>query len=136
MATLDTTILVDLLRPRSKSHRSALAKLADLASRGDSLLTTRFNVAELEVGIELSDDPPRDRHDVDVLLAEIGILEFDALAARTVAKITAEKRRKGSSIGDMDALIAATSLAAGHALLVTRNLSHFANIPGLEVEDY
>jgi predicted nucleic acid-binding protein len=136
MATLDTTILVDLLRRRSKHHQTAVAKLADLASRGDSLLTTRFNVAELEVGIELSDDPPRDRRNVDLLLAEIGILEFEALAAGIFAKITVEKRREGTSIGDMDALIAATSLAAGQALLVTRNPSHFANIPGLDVEDY
>jgi tRNA(fMet)-specific endonuclease VapC len=136
MATLDTTILVDLLRPRCKRHRSALAKLADLASRGDSLVTTRFNVAELEVGMELSDDPSRDRHGVEVLLAGMGILEFEALAARAFAQITAEKRRTGTSIGDRDALIAATSLTAGHAVLVTRNPSHFANIPGLEVEDY
>jgi len=136
MATLDTTILVDLLRHRSKHHRSAVAKLADLASQGESLSTTRFNVAELEVGIELSDNPPRDRHDVELLLAEVGILEFEALAARTFAKITVEKRRTGTPIGDMDALIAATSLAAGDALLVTRNPSHFANIPGLQVEDY
>jgi predicted nucleic acid-binding protein len=55
---------------------------------------------------------------------------------RTFARITAEKRRKGASIGDMDALIAATTLAAGQGLLVTRNPSHFANVPGLEVEDY
>lgn len=35
----------------------------------------------------------------------------------------------------MDALIAATTLAAGEYLL-TRNASHFADIPGLEVEEY
>ena len=136
MATLDTTILVDLLRRTSKRHRSALAKLAELGSRGESLVTTRFNVAELEVGIALSDDPSRDRQDVETLLAELGILEFEALSARAFARITAEKRRTGTSIGDMDALIAATSLTAGHPLLVTRNPAHFADIPGLEVEGY
>jgi tRNA(fMet)-specific endonuclease VapC len=136
MATLDTTILVDLLRRRSKHRRSAVAKLADLASRGESLSTTRFNVAELEVGIELSDDPPRDRHDVDLLLGKIEILEFEPLAARTFAKITVQKRRTGTPIGDMDALIAATGLTAGQTLLVTRNPSHFVDIPGLQVEDY
>ncbi len=37
--------------------------------------------------------------------------------------------------GDMDVLIAATSMAAGHSL-VTRNPAHFDAIPEIVVEGY
>ena len=62
MASLDTSMLVDLLRRRSRFHRRALAKLDELQARGESLATTRFTVAELYVGIELSDHPGAARY--------------------------------------------------------------------------
>ena len=76
MASLDTTILVDLLRRRSVFHARALAKMDQLAARAEPLATTRFTVAELQVGIELSDNPERDQADVDALLADFEILDF------------------------------------------------------------
>jgi tRNA(fMet)-specific endonuclease VapC len=136
MATLDTSFLVDLLRRRSRFHQRALDKLDDLHARGESLATTRFTVAELFVGIELSNDPPRDQADVETLLADLDILDFDGLSARVFARLRAEHRRLGRIVGDMDTLIAATSLAGGHALLVTRNPSDFAGIADLAVESY
>ena len=137
MATLDTSFLVDLLRRRSRFHQRALDKLDELHARGESLATTRFTVAELLVGIELSNDPPRDHADVETLLADLDILDFDGLSARVFARLRAEHRRSGRIIvGDMDTLIAATSLAGGHALLVTRNPSDFAGIADLAVESY
>ena len=61
MASLDTSILVDVLRRRSRFHQHALEKLDELKARGEILATTRFTVAELYVGIELSDNPERDQ---------------------------------------------------------------------------
>lgn len=136
MASLDTCVLIDLLRRRSRFHRPALAKLDKLLARGESLATTRFTVAELYVGIERSDCRERDQASVDSLLAELEILEFLGDAPRLFARIRAEHQRAGCITGDMDALIAATNLAAGHTLMITRNPAHFANIPGLTVENY
>jgi predicted nucleic acid-binding protein len=136
MATLDTSILVDILRRRSRFHQRAVAKLDELATRGETLATTRFTVAELYVGIELSDHAERDQADVESLLAELEILEFLGFSPRLFAQIRAAHRRAGRLAGDMDTLIAATSLAAGHNLLVTRNPSHFAGIPDMAVESY
>ncbi|MGW8258146.1 MAG: type II toxin-antitoxin system VapC family toxin [Thermoguttaceae bacterium] len=137
MACLDTTVLVDLLRSNPQRKRRALNKIEQLSARGEAIATTRFNVAELYVGLELSDDPQRNYQRVRDVLDELdAILEFDDLVARSFGHITAHLRRSGRPAGDFDVLIAATSIAAGHALLITRNPAHFANIPGLSVESY
>ena len=87
MASLDTSILVDVLRRRSRFHRQALEKLTELAARGEVLATTRFTVAELYVGIELSDDAERDRTNVDALLAELEIIEFREITSRLLRRL-------------------------------------------------
>jgi predicted nucleic acid-binding protein len=136
MASLDTSLLIDVLRRRSRFHQRAVDKLDELKARGESLATTRFTVAELYVGVEVSDDPDRDRVAVETALADLVILDFRGLAPRIFAQISAAHRRAGRTAGDMDTLIAATSLAAGHRLLVTRNPSDFSDIPDLDVESY
>jgi tRNA(fMet)-specific endonuclease VapC len=136
MAVLDTSLLVDLLRRRSKKHGDAQAKIAGLVARGDMLFTTIFCVAELAVGIELSDNPSRDRAEMEKLLAGISVLDFQAMAAETFAAFRAQQQRSGLWVGDMDTLIAATSVTHGETLLVTRNPRHFANFPGLAIESY
>ncbi|MGD0517835.1 MAG: PIN domain-containing protein [Thermoguttaceae bacterium] len=60
MACLDTTVLIDLLRSNPDRKRQALDKIEQLSARGETIATTRFNLAELYVGIELSVDPERD----------------------------------------------------------------------------
>ena len=136
MACLDTTLLIDLLRSNPERKRRALAKIEVLARCGERIVTTRVNLAELYVGIELFDDPEREYQRVRGILDYINaILEFDDLAAQSFGQITAHLRRIGRPAGDMDVLIAATALANGHCL-VTRNPTHFANIPLLAVESY
>jgi tRNA(fMet)-specific endonuclease VapC len=136
MACLDTTILIDLLRSNAERRGRALAKIKELANRGESIVTTRLNLAELYVGIERSDNPQRDGQRVlDVLKHLDGFLEFDDSAAKAFGQITAHLRRTGLPAGDMDVLIASTAMAKGHRL-ITRNAAHFANIPHLAIEVY
>jgi predicted nucleic acid-binding protein len=63
------------------------------------------------------------------------MLEFDQAGARFSASISAHLRDIGRPAPDMDILIAATAMAAGH-MLVTDNVSHFADIRQLAVETY
>jgi len=135
VACLDTTLLVDLARPEGKWKRRALQKLRQVVDRGERLVTTRFNLAELYVGVERSDDPERDERAVQAVVGDLGVLDFDDRAARLFGQITAYLQKTGRPTGDMDVLIAATSMAAGH-WLVTRNASHFENIPDFAVETY
>lgn len=133
MAVLDTNILIDLIRkrPTAASRRSAVL-VRELLAEGESLLTTRFNVAELNVGVELSDDPAVESERVGAGLEAIGVLEFDDAAARIYGGIEAAQRQTGRPIGDFDALIASVALRH-HQRLVTRNPRHFERIAGLVI---
>lgn len=61
-------------------------------------------------------------------------VSFDGLAARTYAKIRADRRRRGTPIGLQDAQIAAIAITAG-LTLATRNTKDFEGIEGLTVVD-
>lgn len=134
MACLDTSVLLDLLGRGGKSrHRRAADAARRLAAEG--LTTTRFNVAELLVGVARARDRAREEQAAQAVLSGLQVLEFDAPAARMFAEITAHLQRRGRPAGDMDVLIAAVALVNGESLL-TRDVKHFARIPGLLLETY
>ncbi len=136
MACLDTTFLIDLGRRGASSRRArARRKLARLVEEDERLATTRFNVAELYVGVFRVRDSVREEKAVRAVLDGLEILEFTEAAARIFGRITAQQQKVGRPGGDMDVLIAAVALTAKQAV-VTRNPSHFRNIPGLAVESY
>jgi len=135
MACLDTTILIDLAGRGSQRKTQAVKKIEELVVKGQGLATTRFNVAELYVGVSRSRHPEEDERAVQALLSEFEILEFNDAAARVFGSITGFLQRMGHPAGDMDVLIAATAMVYGHTL-VTRNARHFRHIPHLVVEEY
>jgi tRNA(fMet)-specific endonuclease VapC len=136
MACLDTSFLIDLIRSGSSARRRrATEKLREVLARGEHLTTSRFNVAELLVGVYRSEDPERELRCVDALLQNMTVLEFTPEAARLFGRITALLQQQGKPAGDMDVLIAAAALAAGEPL-VTANPAHFRNIPGLTIVTY
>ncbi|NLT75859.1 MAG: type II toxin-antitoxin system VapC family toxin [Planctomycetes bacterium] len=135
MACLDTTILIDLLSRRSARKRQAVRKIEELAEKGQALTTTRFNVAELYVGLARSTRPKDDEQAIGALLREFEVLEFNDAAARVFGSITGFLQQIGKPAGDMDVLIASTAMVHGHSL-ITRNARHFRHIPHLIVEDY
>ena len=61
--------------------------------------------------------------------------DFSSLEAKTYAKLKAELTKAGKIIEDFDLMIASICLA-NDLILVTHNLKHFKNIPGLKVEDW
>jgi predicted nucleic acid-binding protein len=56
MACLDTNVLIDLGNPRRPLHHKAVDIVADAVGRGEAVCTTRFNIAELLVGLERAAD--------------------------------------------------------------------------------
>ena len=136
MALLDTTVFVDLGgRGGKKKKAEAQEMLRQLISQGETLLTSRINVAELYVGVELGDDPARELAAIQDHLSWIGVLELDDSAARSFGIIRADLQRRGKLIGDLDLLIAGIAITNGESV-VTRNLAHFQNVPGLKVIGY
>jgi tRNA(fMet)-specific endonuclease VapC len=67
------------------------------------------------------------------LLGELDIIPITAAAAAEFDKLRKNKRLK--KIGRADLLIASIALAH-RATLVTRNLKHFRQVPGLNVESW
>jgi tRNA(fMet)-specific endonuclease VapC len=135
MACLDTTLLIDLVGRASQRREQAIRKIKQLTENGQTLATTRLNVAELYVGVARSRRPKEDEKAIAALLGEFEILEFNDAAAHIFGLITGHLQQIGKPAGDMDVLIAATAMVYGHSL-VTRNPKHFRHIPNLIVEEY
>ena len=136
MAVADTSFLLDLTRgPRSRIGGKARSLLRGLAADDEPLATTRINVAELLVGVARSQDADAERSKIEHLLRPFTILEFHADSAEAFARIVGHLQARGTTIGDMDALIAAVALQAGHPV-ITRNVRHFERVVGLQVISY
>jgi tRNA(fMet)-specific endonuclease VapC len=69
------------------------------------------------------------------LFGNIKVFEFGMTEAIKFAKIKSELKKAGAIIEDFDLMIASICLA-NDLILVTHNLKHFKNIPGLKVEDW
>jgi hypothetical protein len=126
MIVLDTNVIFEVLRPVPEP-----AVLNWLRSvKRSELWTSSIVVAELFSGVDLM--PPGNRQQVlrekmeqmVSLLFTGKIFKFDLAAARAYGTILAIRQRMGRPIDEMDALIAATSLAHG-ATLATRNIPDF-----------
>ena len=135
MACWDTTVLLDLLgRGGRRRQAAAEAKLRQLEHNRPHYVS-RFTIAEVLIGLENSREPFQEREQLDRVLDQLQILEFDSRAMRLYASIFARLARLGMLGGIMDMLIASVAVANGQRL-VTRNPAHFVNVPGLRVEAY
>jgi tRNA(fMet)-specific endonuclease VapC len=66
-------------------------------------------------------------------LERLAILDWTDEVRGHYARICSELERSGRPIGNMNILIASHAVAL-HMTLVTNNLKHFSNVPGLSVE--
>ncbi|MBI4531819.1 MAG: type II toxin-antitoxin system VapC family toxin [Candidatus Latescibacteria bacterium] len=73
----------------------------------------------------------RHLHTLLTVFHHIPVLDFDETAAEWLTRL----RRSRLHLGSMDLKIAAIALCRG-AILLSRNLSDFRQIPGLQVEDW
>jgi len=136
MACLDTSLLVDLAGRGGRALQArARAKLVAVREAGEALTTTRFNVAELWVGVERSRHRDTELQAIERILEPLIVLDFDESSARVFGRLAAYLDGAGSPRGDMDVLIASVAVVHGEPV-ITRNTRHFEGIPGLRVEGY
>ena len=91
--------------------------------------------AELVYGARKSENVAANLRLVDAFFEPFVCLPFGDREADAYGSLRADLERGGRPIGPNDLLIAATALT--HSLtLVTHNLSEFARVPGLKVEDW
>jgi len=126
---LETTFVIDLEREQRRERPGAAIDF--LESSGDARLYVSFAIAgELACGTSLSERGRWER-----FLAPFHILESSADVAWEYGNAYRHLQKNGILIAANDLWIAATALAHGMPL-VTRNTSHFARVPGLDVQGY
>ena len=112
--------------------RSDIARQRVKDNFKSGLYVSAITAAELLVGPRESNDPEGDREKAERFLSIVTNMDFDHLAAEHYAMLV---QRVGVNRRSFDRLIAAHALALG-AVLVTNNEKHFADVPGLKVENW
>ena len=127
MYLLDTNICIDFFDGRNAVARE---RMRDNFAAG--LGVSSITAGELLVGPKGSDDPEGDRERVERFLTVVEVMTFDRTAAECYGDLM---KRIGMKRQSFDRLIAAHALSLG-LVLVTNNLKHFADVPGLMVENW
>ncbi len=128
---LDSDFLIDILR----SDTAALHHLKKLEKEGLKLATTTINTFELINGVYLSSRQEENLRLVEDILKNLDIILFDLSASRVAGKLSSYFSKKGMMPNMMDTLIAAVCLLHNESI-ITKNLKHFQQVPGLTVETW
>lgn len=128
MYVLDSSVCIEFLRGNLPNVQEMMQ-----ATDPSQFAIPAIVEAELLTGAEKSANPVRNRHLVERFTSAFQILPFNSACARIYAQIRAALEAKGTPIGLMDMLIAATALAH-FGTIVTNNEREFARVPGLRVE--
>lgn len=121
----DTDVLIDFLSGHAPAGGTVERALAD-----GKLTTTCITHFELLSGARTQ----RQKKSIGDLLAGIGILILDELAAARAARIRIELEKEGRTIGMADYAIAGIVLEK-KGVLLTRNRKHFERVPDLRLGD-
>ena len=98
----------------------------------DTLCVSVMTAAELRFGAEKAGRPQLTEV-VEAYLERLAILDWTNEGSSHYARIRSVLESSGKPIGNMDLLIASHAVAQ-RMTLVTNNLKHFSNVPGLKVE--
>jgi tRNA(fMet)-specific endonuclease VapC len=141
MLVLDTDLLTILQRKSGDEYARLDARLHVAAGTGEPIGMTIISVEEQMRGWlsyiakaktnEKKIDAYRRLHGFILDISARTILDFDALSADNLGRLLKAKIR----IATTDLTIAAITLAS-NAKLLSRNLTHFRKVPGLQVEDW
>lgn len=130
MYLLDTNICIFAINKKSPK---LLAKLKNQTRRG--IYISSLTVAELEFGVQNSQRPENNRLALLRFLSIFDILNFDSCDAVDYGHLKVKLKRKGQIIGPIDMLLAAQALNKSMTF-VTNNVSEFARIDELKIEDW
>ena len=105
-----------------------------LQHRPSEICISSLTVAELRYGAERRNS--QKLHElISAFAANVSVMPFDDMCADHFGRIASELARRGSPIGELDALIAAHAKALQVAL-VSNNVKHFSRVAGLVVENW
>jgi len=127
---LDTNICIYVIQHKPPEVRQHFEQhhIRDIA-------VSAITVAELQYGVEKSQQRARNQHALDQFLLPLTIIDFDHAAAQAYGKIRSTLEQCGTPIGALDLQIAAIALSR-NLIVVTNNTREFARVPGLTVENW
>jgi tRNA(fMet)-specific endonuclease VapC len=126
MILLDTNIVIAFFNGNNLVKRKIQERIERVAL---SVLV----VAELDYGAKASQRAQQNLENLYRFLDIVRVVPFDLECAKVFGTIKSKLRVLGKPTGEVDALIAATTIA-NKATLVTANKKHFENIDGLKIE--
>jgi tRNA(fMet)-specific endonuclease VapC len=138
---LDTDTLIYMVRGlKSTKHPKNRQRALGLVERcrntqasGDSVGLSAVTVSELEFGAHASGQYETEIGAVRKLLTPFDVYDYDSVSCpQHYGRIRHDLESRGVTIGAMDLLIAAHSLALA-ATLVSNNLADFSRVKGLTV---
>ena len=129
---LDTNILVYVMNARA--HHQYVLDRFDLEDPTD-LAVSSITFAELNFGIEKSQQRETSRKVLQRALNALNVIPFDSTAAETYGALRADLEATGKPIGPLDTLIAAHALSL-NLTLVTANIREFSRVRRLRVENW
>ena len=118
---LDSNIIIRMTMASGNRLRARIAE----CDEGD-LVTSAIALAEVAYGSGQGKPPPLEQ--LQAFLEEVPVLEFDLRAALVYAELPVRR-------ASFDRLIAAHALSQ-QLVVVTDNVAHFADVPGLAVENW
>ena len=129
MILLDTNICIYIInaKPPAVLERFRQYRMGDIG-------LCSVVAAELAFGVAKSDSA-RNRQALEMFLAPLIILPFDAAAVWVYGDLRADLERRGTPIGSLDTMIAAHALSQ-QALLITNNTREFSKVPGLQLDNW
>lgn len=125
---LDTNMCIYLM----KNHPEQVARRFAACYVGDVVMSA-ITFAELDYGVEVSDDPERERGNLDALTKLIVVEPYDIAAARAYGPVRLATRERKKD--HLDKLIASHAIAL-NTVLVTNNVRDFVAYPGLKIENW
>ena len=112
--------------------RRPAALIEKFQKHGETLNVSVITAAELRFGA-VKAARPKLAELVEAYLDRLAMLNWTNEVTSHYARIRSELEHSGKPIGNMDLLIASHAVSQ-RMIVVTNNLKHFSNVPGLKVE--
>jgi len=128
---LDTGIAGDYINKRRGVYQRARQEIA----RGNMVGIGLPVLAELEFGIQNSDDPIENLKTLKRALPVLCVWPMTFESAAHFGRISAQMKRSGHSIGQIDRLIAGIALSLSNCTVVSVD-TDMSRVPGLSVENW
>ena len=114
---------------------AALGKAEEVERKGSTISVGAPSIFELFAGVALTRKSEEEKSKIMSTISSLPQLPLDFPSARAGGQIYGGKAKAGSKVDPEDAMLAGIAKIRGETI-ITRNVKHFTNIEGVNVETY